>query len=31
MAQLTVDEKNLISHRGAALKEMVSRLTEKFY
>ena len=30
MAQLTVDEKNLISHRGAALKEMVSRLTEKF-
>ena len=30
MAQLTVDEKNLISHRGATLKEMVSRLTEKF-
>lgn len=30
MAQLTVDEKNLISHRGAALREMVSRLTEKF-
>ena len=30
MAQLNVDEKNLISHRGAALKEMVLRLTEKF-
>ena len=30
MAQLTVDEKNLISHRGAALKEMISKLREKF-
>lgn len=30
MAQLTVDEKNLISHRGAALREMVSELTKKF-
>lgn len=30
MAQLSVDEKNLISHRGAALKEMVSKLNEKF-
>ena len=30
MAQLSVDEKNLISHRGAALKEMVLKLEEKF-
>ena len=30
MAQLSVDEKNLISHRGAALREMVSELTKKF-
>ena len=30
MAQISVDEKNLISHRGAALKEMVLKLTEKF-
>ena len=30
MAQLTVDEKNLISHRGAALKEMILKLREKF-
>lgn len=29
MAQLSVDEKNLISHRGAALKEMVLKLNEK--
>ena len=31
MAQLTVAEKNLISHRGAALKQMVSKLQEKFF
>jgi len=30
MAQLSVDEKNLISHRGAALKEMTLKLQEKF-
>ena len=30
MAQLSVDEKNLISHRGAALKEMILKLKEKF-
>lgn len=30
MAQLVTHEKNLISHRGKALKEMVSRLKEKF-
>ena len=30
LAQLSVDEKNLISHRGAALREMVSELTKKF-
>ena len=30
MAQLTVDEKNKISHRGAALKEMILKLKEKF-
>ena len=30
MAQLSVDEKNLISHRGAALREMVLKLKEKF-
>ena len=30
MAQLAVNEKNLISHRGAALKEMIWRLKEKF-
>lgn len=30
MAQLAVDEKNLISHRGAALKEMILILKEKF-
>ena len=30
MAQLSVDEKNLISHRGAALKEMALKLREKF-
>lgn len=30
MAQLPVAEKNLISHRGAALKEMVLKLQEKF-
>ncbi len=30
MAQLSVDEKNLISHRGAALKEMVFLLGKKF-
>lgn len=30
MAQLTADEKNLISHRGEALKEMILRLQQKF-
>lgn len=30
MAQLSTEEKNLISHRGKALKEMVSKLREKF-
>lgn len=30
MAQLSTEEKNLISHRGAALKEMVLKLHEKF-
>lgn len=30
MAQLPVAEKNLISHRGSALKEMLSKLHEKF-
>ena len=30
MAQLSVDEKNLISHRGAAVREMVLKLKEKF-
>lgn len=30
MAQLTSEEKNLISHRGAALKEMILRLQQKF-
>ena len=30
MAQLSVDEKNLISHRGAALKEMILKLRGKF-
>ena len=30
MAQLSVDEKNLISHRGAAVKEMILKLKEKF-
>ena len=30
MAQLSVDEKNLISHRGAAIREMVFEL-EKFF
>lgn len=30
MAQLPVDKKNLISHRGAALRKMVLKLTEKF-
>lgn len=30
MAQLSVDEKNLISHRGAALKEMVLLLQKIF-
>ena len=30
MAQLSVDEKNLISHRGAALRAMVLKLSEKF-
>lgn len=31
MAQLSVDEKNLISHRGAALKEMILRFQEKVF
>ncbi len=30
MAQLPVDEKNKISHRGAALREMILKLKEKF-
>lgn len=30
MAQLPVDEKNKISHRGAALREMILKLQEKF-
>ncbi|MBR0262126.1 MAG: RdgB/HAM1 family non-canonical purine NTP pyrophosphatase [Selenomonadaceae bacterium] len=30
MAQLPVDEKNKISHRGAALKEMFLKLKERF-
>ena len=30
MAQLSVDEKNKISHRGAALREMVLKLKERF-
>ncbi|MBQ6005458.1 MAG: RdgB/HAM1 family non-canonical purine NTP pyrophosphatase [Selenomonadaceae bacterium] len=30
MAQLSVDEKNLISHRGAAVREMVLKFKEKF-
>ena len=30
MAQLTAEEKNLISHRGEALKEMILRLQQKF-
>lgn len=30
MAQLPVEEKNKISHRGAALKEMILKLKEKF-
>ena len=30
MAQLSVDEKNSISHRGAALRAMVLKLSEKF-
>ena len=30
MAQLATDEKNLISHRGKALREMVLKLKEKF-
>ena len=30
MAQLSIDEKNKISHRGAALKEMMLKLTGKF-
>lgn len=30
MAQLSTEEKNLISHRGKALREMVSKLREKF-
>ena len=30
MAQLPVDEKNKISHRGAALKEMILKLEKKF-
>ena len=30
MAQISVDEKNKISHRGAALKEMFLKLKEKF-
>ena len=31
MAQLSVDEKNSVSHRGAALREMVLKLREKFF
>lgn len=30
MAQLSVDEKNLISHRGAAVREMFLKFKEKF-
>lgn len=30
MAQISVDEKNLISHRGLALRDMFLKLTEKF-
>ena len=30
MAQLSIDEKNKISHRGAALKEMILKLKAKF-
>lgn len=30
MAQLPVDEKNKISHRGVALREMILKLKEKF-
>lgn len=30
MAQISVEEKNKISHRGAALKEMILKLEEKF-
>ena len=30
MAQLSVDEKNLISHRGNALREMALKLQERF-
>ncbi len=30
MAQLSVDEKNLISHRGNALREMALKLKERF-
>lgn len=30
MAQISVDEKNLISHRGAALRAMAIKLGEKF-
>ena len=30
MAQLSTDEKNLISHRGKALREMVAKLKEMF-
>ena len=30
MAQLSTDDKNSISHRGKALKEMVIKLREKF-
>ena len=30
MAQLSVDEKNLISHRGVAVREMVLKFKEKF-
>ena len=30
MAQLSVDEKNKISHRGTALKEMMLKLEKKF-
>ncbi|MBR6888936.1 MAG: RdgB/HAM1 family non-canonical purine NTP pyrophosphatase [Selenomonadaceae bacterium] len=30
MAQLSVDEKNLISHRGAALREMILKLKRRF-